>query len=67
MRVILIGFALATLAVPSGAQTAAVDIYGDMATVKLSSTRLIDYLHLVRWNGEWKIVNVLWAPGPESK
>jgi hypothetical protein len=43
------------------------DIYRDIATVKLSSTRLIDYLHLVRWNGEWKIVNVLWAPGPESK
>ena len=43
------------------------DIYGDIATVKLSSTGLVDYLHLVRWNGDWKIVNVLWAPGPESK
>jgi hypothetical protein len=20
----------------------------------------IDYMHLVRWNGAWKIVNVLW-------
>jgi len=36
------------------------DIYGDMATVRLRSTQLMDYLHLARWNGEWKIVNVLW-------
>lgn len=43
------------------------DMYGDIATVKLISTGLVDYLHLVRWNGEWKIVNVLWAPGPESR
>jgi len=21
----------------------------------------IDYLELARWNGQWKIVNVLWA------
>lgn len=38
------------------------DVYGDIATVRLASTRLMDYLHLLRWNGEWKIVNVLWAP-----
>jgi hypothetical protein len=27
----------------------------------------IDYLHLARWNGEWKIVNVLWELKPEKK
>ncbi|MET0398625.1 MAG: nuclear transport factor 2 family protein [Longimicrobiaceae bacterium] len=33
---------------------------GDMASVRLVSTKLVDYMHLARWNGEWKIVNVLW-------
>lgn len=33
---------------------------GDMASVRLVSTQLVDYMHLARWNGEWKIVNVLW-------
>jgi ribosomal protein L31 len=38
------------------------DLFGDIATVRLTSTKLVDYMHLARWNGEWKIVNVLWAP-----
>jgi hypothetical protein len=24
-------------------------------------------MHLVRWNGEWKIINVLWDLRPEYK
>lgn len=43
------------------------DIYGDLASVRLSSTRLVDYMHLVRWNGEWKIINVLWDQRPQFK
>ncbi len=43
------------------------DIYGDLASVRLNSTRLVDYMHLVRWNGEWKILNVLWDLRPEFK
>ena len=43
------------------------DIYGDMATVRLRSTQLMDYLHLARWNGEWKIVNVLWDFQPAHR
>ncbi len=27
----------------------------------------IDYLHLARWNGEWKIVNVLWELKPKGE
>lgn len=37
---------------------------GDMASVRLVSTKLVDYMHLARWNGEWKIVNVLWEFRP---
>jgi hypothetical protein len=43
------------------------DIYGDLASVRLDSTKLVDYMHLVRWNGEWKIINVLWDLRPEYK
>ena len=27
----------------------------------------IDYMHLAKWNGEWKIVNVLWELKPQKK
>ena len=30
------------------------------ASVKLTMSDWVDYMHLGRWNGEWKIVNVLW-------
>jgi hypothetical protein len=36
------------------------DIHGNAATVKIDADDWVDYLHLVRWNGEWKIINVLW-------
>jgi hypothetical protein len=38
------------------------DIYNKVATVKVVTNkfRFIDYLHLGKFNGEWKIVNVLW-------
>lgn len=43
------------------------DIDGDLASVKLHSTKLVDYMHLARWDGEWKIVNVLWDTRPEDR
>jgi hypothetical protein len=43
-------------------QTEVLDVYGDAATVRALSTHFVDYLHLVRWQGEWKILNVLWVP-----
>lgn len=49
------------------AEVQILDIYGDLASVRLNSTKLVDYMHLVRWNGEWKIVNVLWDLRPEYK
>jgi len=49
------------------AEARILDIYGDLASVRLNSTRLMDYMHLVRWNGEWKILNVLWDLRPEHK
>jgi hypothetical protein len=36
------------------------DVFGSTASVRIDATEWVDYLHLARWNGEWKIVNVLW-------
>lgn len=36
------------------------DIYHNMAMVKTISPKFIDYIHLAKINGQWKIVNVLW-------
>lgn len=36
------------------------DIYEDLASVKLISFDYVDYLQLIKYNGEWKILTVLW-------
>jgi hypothetical protein len=43
------------------------DIDGNLASVKLSSTKLVDYMHMARWDGGWRIVNVLWDSRPEDR
>lgn len=40
------------------------DIYNNMASVRIDAGLWIDYLHVARWNGDWKIVNVLWEMAP---
>ena len=36
------------------------DVSGDLASVKVTASDLIDYLHLIDTGEGWKIVNVLW-------
>ena len=36
------------------------DVYRDIATVRTECADYVDYLHLARSEGQWKIVNVLW-------
>lgn len=36
------------------------DIFGNVAAVRADMSGWIDYMHMARWNGEWRIVNVLW-------
>ncbi len=43
------------------------DIDGNLASVKLNSTTLVDYMHMARWNGEWRIINVIWDLRPEDR
>ncbi len=42
------------------------DIYNGTASVRVTATGWIDYMHLARWNGQWKIVNVLWQVEPQT-
>ena len=42
------------------------DVFGNVASVRVDASQWIDYLHLARWNGEWKIVNVLWEMRPQG-
>ena len=43
------------------------DIYGASASVRVDAGGWVDYMHIVKWNGEWKIVNVLWENAPERR
>ena len=45
------------------------DLLENSASVKTITHEFIDYLHLAKVNGQWKIVNVLWEPAkaPEKK
>lgn len=36
------------------------DITGNNASVRTVAKGFFDYIHMAKWNGEWKIVNVLW-------
>lgn len=40
------------------------DVFENVASVRIDAAQWIDYLHLARWDGEWKIVNVLWEMHP---
>jgi hypothetical protein len=43
------------------------DVFGDMASVKLVAADWVDYMHLAKFNGEWVIVNVLWDLKPKEQ
>jgi hypothetical protein len=43
------------------------DVYENAATVRVDASDWVDYLHLARWNGDWKIVNVLWELRPREE
>ena len=46
---------------------AILDVYENTASVKVTMSDWIDYMHMARWNNRWVIVNVLWELKPESK
>ena len=57
------GISLANRQLPKEAWRADVtvfDVYDDMATAKVMATTWFDYLHLVKEDDKWLIVNALW-------
>jgi hypothetical protein len=54
---------------PTEAETKDVTIldrYQNAAVAKVVAANWIDYLQLAKFNGDWKIVNVLWEPKPKD-
>ena len=43
------------------------DIFRNTASVRAEMSGWIDYMHIAKWNGEWKIVNVLWETKPPPR
>ncbi len=44
------------------AEVTVFDVHERVASAKVVSGDYVDYLHLLKTDGEWKIVNVLWLP-----
>jgi hypothetical protein len=42
------------------------DISDQTASAKLTAVWGIDYIHLAKYDGTWKIINVLWQTPPKS-
>jgi hypothetical protein len=40
------------------------DTFGDIASVRVDASTWVDYLHVGKVNGEWKLINVLWGWRP---
>ena len=43
------------------------DVFENAASVKITASDWIDYLHIAKFNGRWVIVNVLWEMKPGDK
>jgi len=67
MTLVLITRAMGQQPAPAEARRADVkilDVFGAAASVRVDATQWVDYLHLGKLNGQWKIVNVLWEMRP---
>jgi Putative lumazine-binding len=40
------------------------DIFGNAAVVRVDATTWVDFLEEIKWNGAWKIINVVWENRP---
>lgn len=38
------------------------DVYKTIATVKTTTPEFVDYIHMAKIEGQWKMLNVLWLP-----
>ncbi len=42
------------------------DVFGNAASVRVTASDWIDYMHLAKSDGKWVIVNVLWEMKPRT-
>jgi hypothetical protein len=42
------------------------EVSDQTASVKVTASWGIDYLHLAKYDGKWKIINILWQSPPKS-
>ena len=42
------------------------DIYEKAASVKVDAGGWVDYMHMAKWYGQWRIINVLWENAPRD-
>jgi hypothetical protein len=42
------------------------DVFGSAASVRLTMSGWVDYMHMARVDGRWQIVNVLWELKPRG-
>ncbi len=43
------------------------DVFGNTASVRAEMQEWIDYMHMAKVNGQWKIINVLWEMKPKPQ
>ena len=43
------------------------DIYGGAASIRVRAATWIDYMHMAKFNGQWRILNVLWENDPPKR
>ena len=41
------------------------DLFQNAASVKIIAYDAVEYLHMAKWNGEWKIINILFERNKE--
>ena len=42
------------------------DVFGNVASVRVTASDWIDYMHMAKSDGKWVIVNVLWEMKPRA-
>jgi hypothetical protein len=43
------------------------DVFGNAAVVRIDAQDWVDYIQQIKWNGSWKIINVVWENRPEMQ
>ena len=43
------------------------DIFGNAASVRVRAASWVDYMHIAKYNGQWRILNVLWENDPPRR